>query len=208
MARSSDSNFLLAIVKDKTFQAREIRRVILLAMTYLVVTTVLLGIFYHAMLGQLTAGAAPLFFVSEDMQRFNEMVPGLASVLGRWVIVMLIVNVIITVVLGVYITRKLGHPLLAIKRALREVGEGNLDVRLRDTDSREFSDLCSAMNSAMTEVRTRVRTAQDDFSALAALQNKADTREEDMSAAIQNCRESLDFFTASNEGAGQKSSAQ
>jgi len=121
MARSSDSNFLLAIVKDKTFQAREIRRVILLATTYLVVTTVLLGIFYHAMLGQLTAGAAPLFFVSEDMQRFNEMVPGLASVLGRWVIVMLIVNVVITVILGVYITRKLGHPLLAIKRALREV---------------------------------------------------------------------------------------
>lgn len=208
MARSSDSNFLLAIVKDKTFQAREIRRVILLAMTYLIITTVLLGIFYHAMLGQLVAGAAPLFFVSEDMQRFNEMVPGIASVLGRWIIVMMVVNVIITSIVGIYVTRKLGHPLLAIKRALREVGEGNLDVRLRETDNREFADLCMALNSAMFEVKTRVKTAQDDFSALVQLQDQPDTSQQELDTAIQNCRESLEFFKATEENVEPQASAQ
>ena len=39
MARSSDSFFLLALIKDKTFQAREIRRVIAFATLYLVITT-------------------------------------------------------------------------------------------------------------------------------------------------------------------------
>ena len=44
MARSSDSIFPLSILKDKTFQAREIRRVLALATVYLVVTTVLMGV--------------------------------------------------------------------------------------------------------------------------------------------------------------------
>lgn len=199
MARSSDSNFILAIIKDKTFQAREIRRVIALAMTYLVVTTVLLGIFYHAMLGQLVAGAAPLFFVSEDMQRFNEMVPGMASVLGRWIIVMMIINLVITTAVGVYITRKLGHPLLAIKRALREVGDGNLDVRLRASDDREFGELTTALNDAMTETRKRISTAQQEFSALQKLQDQPSTSEDDVRSALQNCQRALSYFHVGDE---------
>ncbi|MBX2886420.1 MAG: methyl-accepting chemotaxis protein [Granulosicoccus sp.] len=207
MARSSDSNFLLAIVKDKTFQAREIRRVILLAMTYLVVTTVLLGVFYHAMLGRLVDGAAPLFFVSEDMERFNEMVPGLASVLGRWMIVMLIVNVVITVLVGTYITRKLGHPLMAIKRALNEVGGGNLDVRLRESDSREFSELTVALNSAMGTIREQVKTAQDEFEQLEQIQNQPSTSAEDVQTAISKCKNALSYFTVADDGSEKSSAA-
>lgn len=207
MARSSDSNFLLAIVKDKTFQAREIRRVILLAMTYLIVTTLLLGVFYHAMLGQLVDGAAPLFFVSEDMQRFNEMVPGLASVLGNWMIVMLIVNVIITVVVGTYITRKLGHPLMAIKRALNEVGEGKLDVRLRESDDKEFSELTHALNSAMGTIRDQVKTAQEEFEQLEQIQNQPSTSAEDVQTAMSKCKQALSYFKVVAEGSEKSSAA-
>ena len=85
MARSSDSFFLLALIKDKTFQAREIRRVIAFATLYLVLTTVLLGIFYNQMLGQLVSGASPMLFVSEDMRMINEQIPSLSSVLGTWI---------------------------------------------------------------------------------------------------------------------------
>ena len=112
MARSSDSNFFLSLIRDKTFQAREIRRVILLAGIYLLVTTVLVGLFYHAILGKLIAGASPMFFVSEDMELFNEALPGMTSVLAQWIIAMLVINVIITIGIGTYILRKLGHPIL------------------------------------------------------------------------------------------------
>lgn len=207
MARSSDSNFLLAIVKDKTFQAREIRRVILLAMTYLIVTTVLLGVFYHAMLGKLVDGAAPLFFVSEDMQRFNEMVPGLASVLGRWIIVMLVINVVITVLVGTYITRKLGHPLMAIKRALNEVGEGNLDVRLRETDSREFADLTKALNSTMGTIREQVKTAQNEFEELEQVQNQPSPSAEAVQTAMGRCKQALSYFKVVTEDSEKSSAA-
>lgn len=160
MARSSDSVFPLSLIRDRTFQAREIRRVIKLSIVYLVVTTVLVGVFYHQMLGRLIEGVAPLLFVSEDMALATEVIPPVGTVLVKWLVAMLLVNVAITAVLGVWITRRLGQPLLAIKRTLREIENGNLDVRLRTSDSREFGELAEALSEAMHAVRHKIAEAQ------------------------------------------------
>ena len=110
MARSSDSFFLLAILKDKTFQAREIRRVIAFASLYLVITTVMLAVMYNQMLGQLVSGNSPMLFVSEDMSLLNEQIPSLGSVLGRWIVMMMVINVVVTTMISMFIIRKLGAP--------------------------------------------------------------------------------------------------
>lgn len=182
MTRSSDSIFPLALLRDRTFQAREIRRVMKLSAIYLAVTTVLVGVFYHQVLGNLLEGMAPLLFVSEDMALAAEAVPTLSSVLGKWLIAMLAVNVVITVALGVYITRKLGQPLLAIKRSLREIGAGNLDVRLRSSDDNEFGELVDELAAAMASVREHVRAAK---SGLADGDDKS----------LADCRAALDWFS-------------
>ena len=160
MARSSDSPFPLSLLRDRTFQAREIRRVAKLSALYLVVTTILVGLFYHQMLGRLIDGMAPLLFVSEDAALATEAVPGLGEVLGRWLVAMMIVNVVVTAALGVWITRRLGQPLMAIKRALREVAGGNLAVRLRASDDEDFGELAAELAEAMARVREHVADAK------------------------------------------------
>jgi len=184
MARSSDLVFPLALLRDRTFQAREIRRVMKLAGLYLVATTILVGVFYHQMLGQLLEGMAPLLFVSEDMALAAEAVPSLSAVLGKWLIAMLALNVMITVSLGIYILRKLGAPLMAIKRSLREIGTGNLDVRLRATDDAEFGELVDELAGAMVSVRRHVSAAR------AGLDRPGDPQ-----ASIDDCRAALAWFT-------------
>lgn len=184
MARSSDSAFPLALLRDRTFQAREIRRVIKLAALYLAVTTVLVGVFYHQVLGNLLEGMAPLLFVSEDMALAADAVPSLGAVLGKWLIAMLAVNVVITAALGIYITRKLGQPLLAIKRSLREIGAGNLDVRLRASDDSEFGELVDELGSAMASVRQHVRAARSGLDG-----------ENGQPGSVDQCRAALDWFT-------------
>ena len=207
MARSSDSSFFMSILRDKTFQAREIRRVIVLATVYLLITTVLLGIFYHLLLGKLVSGNTPLFFVSEDMQRFNELMPGIASVMGRWMVVMLLVNLVVTAVVGIYITRKLGHPIMAIKRALRDIGNGDLDVRLRETDDREFSDISVALNSAMAQIRMHIMTAKQEFSTLQNLHTRdaANDDKNELEVVVENCAAALDFFSVSESSNSDQS---
>ncbi len=193
MDRSSDSIFPISLIRDRTFQAREIRRVIKLSLIYLAVTTVLVGVFYHQMLGRLIDGMAPLLFVSEDMALATEAVPSLSSVLGKWLVAMLVVNAVITVSLGIFITRKLGQPLLAIKRGLREVAAGNLNVRLRATDNNEFGELASDLSLALQRVREHVAAA------------KTGLDNESAEAAVAEVREALDWFQA--EAANDDSAA-
>jgi len=198
MARSSDSFFLLALLKDKTFQAREIRRVIAFATLYLVITTVMLAAMYNQMLGQLVAGNAPMLFVSEDMNMLNDQIPSMASVLGRWIVMMLIVNVIVTSLISMYIIRKLGTPLLAVKRALREIGEGNLNVRLRADDDKEFSDVSDALQAAVVSINQQINEAKGQMQAVQRLQQEPAANTDEVAESLQNCSNALDFFTTTN----------
>lgn len=198
MARSSDSNFLVALFRDKTFQAREIRRVVVLTFAYLAITTIMVGLFYHQMLGRLLDGMAPLLFVSEDMALANEAVPTLGSVLGTWLTAMLAVNAVITICLSVYITRKLGHPILAIKRSLREIGNGNLDVRLRASDNREFSELATELTTAMQSIRKQISAAKNGIEKVTGT-DAITTDPEQMSQALNDCRHALDYFQVDDQ---------
>ncbi len=199
MARASDSNFLLAIVRDKTFQAREVRRVIKLSLVYLLVTTVLLGLFYNHMLGELTSGNSPLLFASEDMNLVNEAIPPLGAVLVRWMVIMLVVNVLVTAAVSIYIMRKLGHPLLAMRRALQEVSAGNLDVRLRATDSKDFGELSNELKAALAVVRNQVADAKASI----------EDANGDSEAALRNVENALNFFQvdAANSASNDSSDA-
>lgn len=200
MARSSDSFFLLAILKDKTFQAREIRRVIAFATLYLVITTIMLAFMYNHLLGQLVSGNAPMLFVSEDMNMLNEQIPSMASVLGQWIVMMLIVNVIVTCLISMYIIRKLGQPLLAVKRALREIGEGNLNVRLRADDDKEFAEVSEALQSAVESINLKIAQAKLGIETYQQ-QSQAPTNDEQYTESLQNCREALEFFTTADNKA-------
>ncbi len=194
MARSSDAVFPLSLVRDKTFQMRQIRRVLLLTLFFIVQSTLILGVFYHYILGELVAGTAPLMFASEDLQLLNESVPSTKEVMSRWLIIMLAINAAITCIIGVYIMRKLGNPLLAIKRALQELGEGNLDVRLRSGDASEFAELSDALNKALEQIQTKIDQARDETRILDNLDQQPQLSAQEVEQALANCRDALSFF--------------
>lgn len=192
MARASDSIFFLAIFRDKTFQMRLIRRVLLLAGVFILLSTVVLGIFYHHLLGEIVAGTSPMLFASDELARINEQVPGLSTVLARWIVAMLVINVILTAFVGVYISRKLGSPLMAIRRALNEMSEGNLDVRLRSGDTREFAEISQALNAAVATIQEKIGEAQNQV-AIAESDNNP-SNDADVREALQNCHKALQYF--------------
>jgi len=89
MARSSDSVFPLSLIRDKTFQMRQLRRVLLLAGFFILQSTLLLGVFHYQLLGSLVSGNAPLLFASEDIARLADAVPSVGDIMSRWLFVML-----------------------------------------------------------------------------------------------------------------------
>jgi len=194
MARSSDAVFPLSIVKDKAFQMRQIRRVLLLTLFFVVQSTIVLGFFYHYLLGEMVSGTAPLVFASEDLQLLTESVPSTKEVMMRWILIMLGINALITLAIGVYIMRKLGNPILAIRRALNELGDGNLDVRLRSGDSQEFSELNDALNRALEQIQGKVEQARQQTRILDTLEQQPGPDAKEIEQALINCRDALNFF--------------
>ncbi|MEM6985965.1 MAG: methyl-accepting chemotaxis protein [Pseudomonadota bacterium] len=164
--RSKDAFFVKALFKDKTFRAQEIRRVLIVALAYAVFTTAMLGVFYHYLIGGLVAGVSPLLFASEDMDQLGSQLPSMAETLGRWLVIMLAVNLAMTAAIGVYIVRRLGEPLLAIKRVLRQIGQGDLTARLRRGNDEKFGDLFDALTDTVESLHERVvdaKSALDDL---------------------------------------------
>ncbi len=194
MARSSDAIFPLSLVKDKSFQLRQIRRVLWICLFFVVQSTLLLGIFYHNLLGGIVEGTAPLMFASEEMQSLSERVPTAGAVMGKWMLWMLALNAVVTVAIAVYILRKLGNPMLAMRRALTEIGNGNLDVRLRTGDATEFSELSTALNSALEQIQRHIEQARKETQLLDALDQQPVPDPEELKKALLNCRTALNYF--------------
>jgi len=205
MARSSDAAFPLSLVRDKAFQVRQIRRVLFLTLFFIVQSTLILGVFYHTFLGNLVAGNAPLLFASEDMGGLGDSIPALGSVLSKWLLVMLLVNGIICTGIAVYILRKLGNPILAIKRALNEIGDGNLEVRLRTNDTLEFSELCEALNRALEQVHGKINEARSLTRVLETLENQPAPDEATVRNALVECRDVLSYFDKSPDAGNEAS---
>lgn len=194
MARSSDAAFPLSLVRDKTFQMRQIRRVLLLTLFFIVQSTLILGVFYYSFLGNLVQGNAPLLFASEDIGGLSDSIPALGTVLSQWLLVMLLVNGLVTTAIAVYILRRLGNPILAIRRALNEIGDGNLAVRLRSNDTREFSELCEALNRALEQVHERISAARALTRVLDTLENQPEPDDTRVREALVECRDVLSYF--------------
>ena len=194
MARSSDAAFPMSLVRDKTFQLRQIRRVLLLTLFFIVQSTLILGVFYHTFLGNLVEGNAPLLFASEDLGQLADAVPPMSSVLGKWLVVMLLVNGVLTMAIAVYILRRLGNPILAIRRALNEIGDGNLNVRLRSDDKREFSELCEALNRALEQIESKIGEARQLTRVMETLDDQPPPDDQQVRQAMVECRDVLSYF--------------
>lgn len=202
MARSSDAIFPLSLIRDRTFQMRQLRRVLWLTLFFVVQSTLLLGVFHHRLLGRIASGNAPLLFASEDIGTLGEHVPSVAGAMGSWLVVMLVMNAIVTGAIGVWIVRRLGSPLLAMRRALDDIGEGRLDTRLRESDEQEFEELARTFNRALETVQQRVAVAREATAILASLEDQPDPDPQAMRAALTRCATSLDWFDSSGKAAG------
>lgn len=201
MARSSDAVFPLSLVRDKTFQMRQLRRVLALTAFFILQSTLLLGVFHYQLLGSLVGGNAPMLFASEDIARMADAVPSVGSAMTQWLLVMLAINAVVTAIIGIWVIRKLGAPILAMRRALNDIGDGKLDTRLRASDAKEFAELVEALNRAVATVQSHVTDARAATAILDSLDEQPHPDPDAIRSALRNCRDELDWFEVSaNDG--------
>lgn len=204
MARSSDAVFPLSLLRDRSFQLQQIRRLLWLTLFFVVQSTLLLGFLYHQLLGDLVTGTAPLLFAAEELAALDQQVPATGDVMLRWLLLVLGMNALSMLCIGVYLMRKLGNPLLAMRRALDEIAAGNLNVRLRAGDADEFSELTVSLNDALEQVQQKIEAVREETRILNAAPPGEQRRPTaaDIEQALSNCRNVLSFFREPAERSG------
>jgi methyl-accepting chemotaxis protein len=89
---------------------------------------------------------------------------------------------------------------MAIRRALNEIGDGNLNVRLRSNDANEFSELCEALNRAMEQVQSKIGEARALTRVLDTLENQPPPEDAQVRKAMVECRDVLSYFDGAKAG--------
>lgn len=207
MARATDAIFPISLWRDKAFQLKQVRRVLWLALFFVVQTTLLLGVFYHQWLGKLVAGNSPLLFASEELGLIDERIPSVGSAMGQWLLIMLAINAVLMLGLGLYILRRMANPQLALTRALNEIGDGHLNVRLRTGDKEEFNEVCEALNRALEKVQNHIDDARRQAAIIESLDQQPYPDEQAMRDALERCHASLAFFESAQAGEPNRPSA-
>ena len=207
MARSTDARFPVSLWRDKAFQLKQVRRVLWLALFFVVQTTLLLGVFYHQWLGRLMAGNSPLLFASEELGLLADRVPSVSTAMGQWLLIMLAINAVVMLGLGIYILRRMANPQLALTRALNDIGDGHLEVRLRTGDQDEFHEVCEALNRALEKVQQHIDDARRQAAIIDTLDQQPYPDEQAMRDALRQCHASLAFFESPRAGDTDRPSA-
>jgi len=171
MARSSDAGFPLSLIRDKAFELTQIRRVLLFTVFFIAQSTLVLGVFYHAFLGRVVAGNAPMLFASEDLGSLADAVPPMSTVLSQWLIVMLLVNAVVSTAVAIY-------------------------IRLRVGDSREFGELSEALNRALEQVHLKISQARELTRVIETPDDQPAPDEAAVRTAMSRCRDVLSYFDA------------
>jgi len=85
-----------------------------------------------------------------------------------------------------------------VKRALRDLGDGKLNVRLRADDDKEFADVVNAVDSAVASINKQIVVAKSSFEEVQAIRGEA-ANSEQLESSLTNCKMALDYFIVDDE---------
>ena len=81
-----------------------------------------------------------------------------------------------------------------MKRALREIGDGKLNVRMRTTDDEEFGEITQALASAVSSINRHVAAAKGEMAQIETLRQQPAVNQQELDTSLTNCKIALDYF--------------
>ncbi len=190
LAKRNSLSWWQIIFLEKSFHFRQIRRLLTITILIVIVSTTLLGVFYHSIIDHFISGDLPVYFMPEEMAAISAGLPGLQETMLKWGTIIMLTNISLTLILGIYITHKLGSPLCRFKLAAKDIADGQLYTHVEIPRSDEFKDLADELNNAIARVQLMIMAINEN---LRILENESSSLD-DKNNAVKGCREALAYF--------------
>jgi len=182
------------VLIEKAFRLRQMRRVLLLTLLSVLISTVALAFFYSHWLDLFSGGDLPLYFAPEELADMTRQIPGMQETMVMWLLILGGINAVVTMVASVFMTYTLGGPLYRLKADMQKIGDGDLMTHIQLRDGDEYQDMAESINDSVEQLRRAMQGIQSQVAKLHELHVEGEEKEK-LKQAIGNIETELDYFT-------------
>ena len=178
---------------ERGFQTRQIMRLLGLSFITLIVSTIALLLFYNQIIDSLMKSDLPFYLMPEESEELASQLPGLRNTLFTWMTIMSGINLFLVVIIGVFITKKLGGPLYRFKQIMKQIANGDLTVEVELRKGDEFQDLAEDISEAVARVQLMILAIKENVDSLKAL-HAIDTKNNAAEQCVIGIEDALAYF--------------
>ena len=191
----------------KKFRNQQILRLMAMLFASSIVTSFVLVEMYFQITDIWSNTDLPVYFSPEASEHLNATFPTLTSTLGKWLAVVLGLNLLLLGIAGGLITYRLAKPLYLLHRAVQEIGDGKLHTDIKLGKGADLHSLADSLNSAVSKIQLMIMTLQQEIEHFEGLAENQPPSEE-LNQLIDNSKLALEYFEtvdlAASETNGQE----
>ena len=169
-----------------------IRKVLMLSAAFVLLSTGIVAVFHYQLVSQVTAGSGPMLFIPDEMQAVYDSLPGVSDIVGRYLAIMLGLNLVVVGAIVYYAIHKLGRPLVLLRRYIHALGEGQLDIDIQLAKNDELNDIADSLSEATARIHMMILAIKDNVDLLESQADQADPQT--ISIVVDGCRAALAYF--------------
>ncbi|MEM7468871.1 MAG: HAMP domain-containing protein [Pseudomonadota bacterium] len=180
------------LFEEQGLHISALRKVLLLCGVFVIASTVTVAVFHYQLIGHIADGAGPMLFIPDEYHRMFQDLPAVGDIIGRWLIIMLVINTIIVGGITYYVVEKLGRPLVLLKRYTNALGDGQLNVDLDSSEDHELREITETLNQATARIQLMVMALKENLTILEDEDQSYNKMQRQQ--ALEGCRAALDYF--------------
>ena len=177
----------------KRFRNVQLRRLLITSLVCFGLSTAALLQTYNSLISVWVSEDLPVFFMPEEMEEIMDRLPTLSSMVMDWLGFVLLLNLILVVVAGGFITYRLAQPLLRVNKAIQDIGDGKLYTEINLGKGDDFEVLADSLNEAVTKIQLMVMTIDESLCELETMEVTGEDTER-FAQVVANSKLALEYF--------------
>jgi len=182
------------VTVERNFRLRQMRRVLVLTLLSVAISTVALAFFYSHLLHLFSGGDLPLYFAPEELESMTQQIPGMQETMWMWLLILGGINAVVTIIASTFMTYKLGGPLYRLKADMYKIGSGDLRTHIQLRTGDEYQDVADSINESVDQLQVAMQGIHDHVARLHDLKLEGVERLQ-LQQNISDIEDQLRYFT-------------
>lgn len=163
-ARMSRHNYF----SQRGMQSRLVGTIIAMVVLAVIISITVTSVLYFELSNVAFKGDVPFYYIPDGTTQQAVKVPTAFDVLLPGLLICGLVMIILTLVIGVLVSHRIGGPITSLQRSMKEIGKGDLLITISVRHGDEFSGLAEDLTDMVGKIRQHIYKVQEEVVKLGA----------------------------------------